>query len=106
MKINEPYYRIAVALYMLPFLSRVVFSLVRGRPGDLRDMLILSFVTLTPAVLYFLGVRWCRYIVGAFSSVSALICIFLPMAQHSIDRTTRFWFLWCIVLLIFIVSSV
>ena len=106
MRLNETLRRIAIGAYTLPFLFRVVLSLIHPRFGELRDMLILSAVALTPAVLFFCGVRWCRYVVGAFSVVFLLLWVATPMAQHAIDRTGSFWFVWCIVFLVFIFSSI
>jgi hypothetical protein len=103
MKTSETLRRIAIAAYTLPFLVRLVLSLV---DGDLRDMLVLSAVALTPAILFFCGVLWCRYVVGAFSVIFLLLWLATPMAQHAIDRTVTFWLIWCVVLLVFIFSSV
>ncbi|MBA4149835.1 MAG: hypothetical protein H0X66_17105 [Verrucomicrobia bacterium] len=105
MKTNERLRRIAMVAYTLPFLFHLALSLFRGRPGDLSMSLILAAVALTPAILFFCGVRWCRYVVGAFSIIFLLLWLATPMAQHAIDRTVTFWLIWCAVLLVFILSS-
>jgi hypothetical protein len=106
MKTNEPLRRIAIGVYALPFLFRIALSLFRGRPGDLPMSLVLAAVALTPAVLYFCGVRWCRYVVGVFSVIFLLLWLATPMTLHAIDRAGSFWFIWCIVLLVFSFSSI
>jgi hypothetical protein len=103
MKINRHRHGIAVAVYALPLVYHITDSLVK----DARDgVLILASVALVPAVLYFCGIRWCRYVVGAFAVFFILLCLVIPMMQHSVDRTGPFWFLWCLVLSMFIFPSV
>ncbi len=106
MKTYERLRRIAIGAYALPFLFRLALSLIRGGSEDFTEHLILAAVALAPAILFFCGVRWCRYLVGVFSVIFLLLWLATPMAQHAIDRTVTFWLIWCAVLLVFIFSSV
>ena len=103
MKTSEPLRRIAIGAYALPLVYHVADGLIRDPRGG---FLVLASVALLPAILFFCGLRWCRYIVGVFSVLFVLLWLVLPMAQHAVDRTGTFWFVWCIVLLVFIFSSI
>jgi len=103
MKTSEQLRRIGIGAYALPLVYHIADSLIRNPRGG---FLILASVALLPAILYFFGVRWCRYVVGAFSVLFVLLWLAVPMAQHAIDRTRTFWFIWCIVLLVFVFSSI
>ncbi|MFN5960702.1 MAG: hypothetical protein ACK5CW_04400 [Verrucomicrobiota bacterium] len=103
MKTSEPFRRIAIGAYALPLVFHIADSLIRDPRGC---FLILASGALLPAILYFCGLRWCRYVVGAFSVLFVLLWLVVPMAQHEIDRTVTFWFIWFIVLSVFIFSSI
>jgi len=96
---------IAIGAYALPFLFRFAYALIDGRPGDLILGASLVGVAVWPVILHFCGVKWARYVVGIFSVIALLINLILPMAQHAIDRTATFWFIWSILLLVFSFSS-
>ena len=102
MKTSEQLRRIAIGAYALPLVYHISYSLIRDADGD---FLTLASVALFPAILYFCGLRRCRYVVGGFSVLFVLLLIAVPMAQHAIDRTGKFWFVWCVVLLAFVFAA-
>src|SRR5687767_6284135 len=92
---------IGVALYAVPFLAIVPLSLFVIWAGT-AEMIVVG-VGLLPAVLYFFGVRWCRYVVGAFSVISFLACSMVPIFRGSEGR--YFWLIWTPIWLLFALSA-
>ena len=66
-KVTARTHKIGIALYSLPFLAILAFSLFVMSAGNVE--LVVTGVALLPAVLYFLGVRWCRYVVGVIAAI-------------------------------------
>ena len=93
--------RIGIALYSLPFLAVIGLSLFFVWAGN-AEMIVAS-AALLPAVMYFFGVRWCRYVVGVFSVMSLLVCSTVPFIRGSEGR--YFWLIWSPIWLIFAFSS-
>jgi hypothetical protein len=92
---------IGIALYSLPFLAVIIFSLLFVWAGNVE--MIVAGVALVPAVLYFFRVRWGRYIVGVISVFAFLICSIVPMTRGSAGK--YFWLIWCPIWLLFAFSS-
>ena len=101
MKVKERMRTIGVALYSLPFLAVIGLSLFIVWAGNTE--MVVTGVALLPAVMYFLGVRWCRYVVGVFSALSFLVCSMIPITRGTEGR--YFWLIWLPVWLVFAVST-
>ena len=101
MKVKERTQRMGIALYSLPFLAIIGVSLFFVWAGN-AEMVVVS-AALLPAVMYFFGVRWCRYVVGVFSVISLLVCSMVPFIRGSEGR--YFWLIWSPIWLIFTFSS-
>jgi hypothetical protein len=99
----ELFRRIAFGAYSLSLVFSMIDCFGRDAP---HAFLIFPSVVLLPAILYFLGIQWCRFVVGLFSIFLFLFWIVSPLAQHAIDRTGKFWLTWSIVLSIFVFSAV
>jgi hypothetical protein len=105
MKVSSPIIKVIIALYALLFLGQVVGALNHSEFGDLGFHLVLAGVALPPAILYFLGVKWCRHVVSAFSIIFLLAWCLIPIAQHAVDRTPQFWLSWSSVAVVLLLSS-
>jgi hypothetical protein len=68
----------------------------RGLSPDIIHKLVFAFIMVTPGVLYLLGIRWCRFIVGGFAALFMVFWSLSPLMQHAIDRHAGFWNLWAI----------
>lgn len=99
MKVTARAQSIGIALYSLPFLAVIVLSLFVWA-GNIE--IIVASVALLPAVLYFLRVRWSRYLVGAFSALALLTCSIVPITRGTAG--TYFWAIWCPIWLLFAFS--
>jgi hypothetical protein len=100
MKITPRTQSIGIALYSLPFVAVIIFSLFFVWAGDV-EMLVAG-VALLPAVLYFFRVRWSRYVVGVFSALGFLTCSMIPVVRGTARR--YFWLIWCPIWLLFAFS--
>ena len=103
MKVAARTHMIGVALYSLPFMAIVVFSLAFAWAGTIE--MIVTGVALLPVVLYFFGVRWCRYVVGAFAAIGFLACSWRAIPALTINQGRYFWFIWSPIWLVFAFSS-
>jgi hypothetical protein len=92
---------VGIALYSLPFLAVITFSVFFVWAGNLE--MIIAGVALLPAVLHFFGVRWSRYIVGVFSAISFLVCSMIPFVRGTYGK--YFWLIWSPIWLLFAFSS-
>jgi len=97
MRVTTRTHALAVALYSLPFLAVLLFSVLFTWAGNLE--MIVAGAALLPAVLYFFDVRWCRYVVGAVAALSFLLCSMVPMIRGPEGR--YFWLIWSPVWLVF-----
>jgi hypothetical protein len=84
-------------LYSLPFLAVLLFSLLFTWAGNLE--MVVAGAALLPAVLYFFGLRWCRYVVGVVAALSFLLCSTIPMTRGTEGR--YFWLIWAPIWLVF-----
>ena len=91
MKVTARTQSIGIALYSLPFLAVIIFSLLFVWAGNVE--MIVAGVALLPAVLYFFRVRWSRYVVGIFSAIGFLACSIIPITRGTAGR--YFWLIWC-----------
>ena len=101
MKVKARTHTIGIALYSLPFLAIIGLSLFFVWAGDTE--MIFAGVALLPAVMYFVGVRWCRYVVGVLAAICLLICSMIPILRGSDGR--YFWLIWSPIWLLFAFSS-
>ena len=83
---------IGIVLYSLPFLAVIVLSLFFVWAGNLE--MIVTGVALLPAVLYFFGVRWCRYVVGVVAAIAFLAASLRAIPALSMDPGRYFWLIW------------
>jgi len=97
MKVTTRTRATGIALYSLPFLAVLLFSVFFTWAGNLE--MIIAGVALLPAVLYFFGVQWCRYLVGVIAALSFLLCSIVPMMRGTEGR--YFWLIWSPVWLVF-----
>src|SRR5688500_14639830 len=102
MKVTPRVQTMGIVLYSLPFLAIIGISLFFVWAGD--SEMILAGVALLPAVLFFCGVRWCRFVVGVFSLIAVLACSMIPMVRGTEGK--YFWLVWSPVWLVFAVSSI
>jgi len=101
MKAKERTHTIGIALYSVPFLAVIGLSLFIVWAGNTE--MVVTGVALLPAAMYFLGVRWCRYVVGVFSALSFLVCSMVPITRGTEGR--YFWLVWLPVWLVFAFST-
>lgn len=97
MRVTARIHAIAIVLYSLPFLAVLAFSVFFVWAGTVE--MIVAGVALLPAVMHFLGVRWCHYVVGVFAAISFLVCSMIPLTRGSEGR--YFWMIWSPIWLIF-----
>jgi hypothetical protein len=97
MRVTTRTHAIAVAFYSLPFLAVLLFSVLFTWAGNLE--MIIAGVALSPAVLYFFGLRWCRYVVGVIAAMSFVLCSMIPMIRGTEGR--YFWLIWLPIWLVF-----
>ena len=97
MRVATRTHAIAVAFYSLPFLAVLLFSVLFTWAGNFE--MIIASVALLPAVLYFLGLRWCRYVVGVIAAMSFVLCSTIPMIRGTEGK--YFWLIWSPVWLAF-----
>jgi len=97
MRVTTRTHALAVGLYSLPFLAVLLFSLLFTWAGNLE--MIIAGAALLPAVLYFLGLRWCRYVVGVVAALSFLLSSTIPMTRGTEGR--YFWLIWSPIWLVF-----
>ena len=100
MKVTARTQSIGMALYSLPFLAVIILSLLFVWAGNVE--MIVAGVALLPAVLYFFGVHWSRYVVGVFAAIGFLACSIIPIARGTAGR--YFWLIWCPIWLLFAFS--
>jgi hypothetical protein len=103
MKVTARMHQIGIVLYSLPFLAIIVFSLFFVWAGNLE--MVATGVALLPAVLYFLGVRWSRYVVGVFSVLCFVAASLRAIPALTTDQGRYFWLIWSHIWLIFAFSS-
>jgi hypothetical protein len=101
MKVTARAHTIGIALYSLPFLAIIGLSLFFVWAGD--PEMIVACVALLPAVLFFCGVQWSRYVVGVFSVIGVVGCSMIPILRGTGGR--YFWLIWSPVWLAFAFSS-
>ena len=97
MRVTTRTHALAVALYSLPFLAVLLFSVLFTWAGNLE--MIVAGAALLPAVLYFFSVQWCRYVVGTVAALSFLLCSIVPMIRGTEGR--YFWLIWSPIWLLF-----
>lgn len=97
MRVTTRTHAIAVTFYSLPFLTVLLFSVLFTWAGNFE--MNIAGAALLPAVLYFLGLRWCRYLVGVIAAMSFVPCSMIPMIQGTEGR--YFWLIWSPVWLAF-----
>jgi hypothetical protein len=100
MRVTTRTQSIGVALYSLPFLAVIIFSLLFAWAGNVE--MIVAGAALLPAVLYFFRVRWSRYVVGVFAAIGFLTCSMIPVARGTAGR--YFWLIWSPIWLLFAFS--
>ena len=103
MKVTARIHKIGIALYALPFLAVIALSLFFVWAGNLE--MIVAGVALLPAILYFFGVGWCRYIVGVFSAVCVLAGALRAIPALTMDQGRYFWLIWSPIWLVFAFAS-
>ena len=103
MKITTRTQTIGMALYTLPFLAVIAVSVFFVWAGTLE--MIVTGVALLPAVLYFSGVRWCRYVVGVFSVICVLAASLRAIPALTADQGKYFWVIWSPIWLVFAFSA-
>ncbi|MEW6303917.1 MAG: hypothetical protein AB1705_10625 [Verrucomicrobiota bacterium] len=103
MKISARTQSIGVALYSLPFLAVIALSLFFVWAGD--HEMVVAGAALLPAVLYFLGVRWCHYVVGVFAAIGFLAATMIPLTSPVMNRGRYFWVIWTPIWLLFAFSA-
>lgn len=103
MKVTARTHQIGVVLYSLPFLAVIAFSVFFVWAGNLE--MVVAAVALLPAILYFFGVRWCRYIVGVFSALCFVAASLRAVPALTMDQGRYFWLIWSPIWLIFAFSS-
>jgi len=97
--------RLAFVLFTVPFLLRAAVSMVWGRPNDGFMVLIMLGIFVGPVILYFAGLRWCRYLIGLLSLPGGFFGLLVPMVMHAHERTVLFWLLWIVVLTILMFTA-
>ena len=97
MKITARTRATGIALYSLPFLAVLLFSVFFTWAGNLE--MIVAGIALLPAVLYFFRIRWCRYVVGVIAAISFALCSMIPMTRGTEGR--YFWLIWSPIWLLF-----
>lgn len=90
-------------LLCLAYIFFVVYNFVADHHGNLDTSAILLFIRISPAIVGLVlswlsskGYQWARYTLGFYSSLSFFFVLFLPFAQHEIDRTIVFY-IFCII---------
>jgi hypothetical protein len=104
MKVTPRTQKIGIALYSLPFLAIIVFSFFFVWAGNWE--MIVTGVALLPAVLYFFGVQWCRYIVGVFSALCVAAATLRAIPALTMDQGRYFWLIWSPIWLVFAFSAI
>jgi hypothetical protein len=99
MKVTTRTQRIGIALYTLPFLAVIALSAFFVWAGAWE--MIVTGVALLPAVLYFFGVRWCRYVVGVFSVICVLAAALRAIPALTTNQGRYFWLIWTPICLVF-----
>ena len=99
MRVTARTHKIAIALYSLPFLAVVVLSLFFVWAGNIE--MIVTGVALLPAVLYFCGVRWCRYVAGVIAAIGFVACSLRAIPALTMDQGRYFWVIWSPIWLVF-----
>jgi hypothetical protein len=66
----------------------------------------LAAVVAAPSIAFVCGVRWCRCIVGVLSILFLTFWSLSPLMQHAIDRHAGFWFIWTMIEIFLIMTSV
>jgi len=95
--------RLAFVLFTVPFLLRAADFMVKGLPGYSDKVPILLGIVV-PVILYFMGQRWCRYIVGILSLLGCFVCLIMPFSLHG-RPTPSFWLLTVTFFLVFIFTA-
>jgi hypothetical protein len=90
MRVTTRTHAIAVAFYSLPFLAVLIFSMLFAWAGNME--MIVAGTALLPVVLYLIGLRWCRYIVGGLAAISFLLSTTIPMIRGTEGK--YFWLIW------------
>jgi hypothetical protein len=101
MRVTARTHMTGIVLYSLPFLAIVALSLFFVWAGNLE--MIVAGAALLPAVMYFFGIRWCRYVVGVFAAITFLVCSMIPFVRGTDGRF--FWLIWVPLWLIFAFSA-
>jgi hypothetical protein len=104
-------YPTVVAIYSLVILAHavdhVVWSANQVGFGDVSvGGYTLHLVALAPAVGYFLGLRWCRYLLGGVAALLGLLLLLAPLALHEVERTPTFYAYWSVALIAFVVTAI
>ena len=97
MRVTTRTHALAVASYSLPFLAVLLFSVLFTWAGN--SEMIIAGAALLPAVLYFLGLLWCRYAVGVIAAMSFMLCSVIPTIRGTEGR--YFWLIWSPIWLVF-----
>ena len=103
MKVTTRTQKTGIALYALPFLTVIALSVFFVWAGTWE--MIVAGVALLPALLYFLGIRWCRYVVGVFSVICVLAASLRAIPALSTNQGRYFWLIWSPIWLVFAFSA-
>jgi hypothetical protein len=103
MKVTGRIQTVAMVVYSLPFLAVIVLSLFFVWAGNV-EMLVTGFALL-PVVLYFFGLRWCRYVVGVISVIGFVAASLRAIPALTMDPGRYFWLIWSPIWLAFAFSA-
>ena len=81
-----------VSVYAASFAIYALILAIVGRGG--LTALVIALMTVGPAILFLCGVPWARFLLGLLSLLLFLFWGLLPLMQHAVDRTGKFWLFW------------
>jgi hypothetical protein len=90
MKVVPRAHVIGTILYAVPFLGIFACSLFYMWAGNTEMMA--AGVALAAAILFLCGVRWCRYVMAAFSVITFLVISAIPFLRGTEGK--YFWVIW------------
>lgn len=96
-----------IAIFALSILGHLISHMVWAAPrGLIWSLYSGHLLLLALAAGYFLGSRWCRLAIGSIAWIFIPLLLLMPLAQHEVDRTFRFYSWWTIALIVFVVTAV
>lgn len=104
MKVTTRTQQLGIALYALPFLAVIAISLFVVWAGTWE--MVLTGLALAPAVLYFFGVGWCRFVVGAIAALGFVACCLRAIPALTMNQGKYFWVIWSPIWLVFAFAAV